>query len=71
MDVYPNTPAEELGLQSGDVIIEVNGESTYDLSVDDFLQLTTGYEGTQAEFRLLGDDMQQPPRTFVRTTLDL
>ena len=71
MNIYPNTPAEEMGLQNGDIIIEVNGESTYDLSMDDFLQLTTGYEGTTAEFRLLGDDEHQHPRTFIRKTLDL
>ena len=51
MDVYPNAPAEELGLQSGDIIIEVNGESTYDLSVDDFL--------------LLQQDMREHRQNFV------
>ena len=29
--VYPDTPADEIGLQVGDIIIEINGESTYDL----------------------------------------
>ena len=69
--VYPDTPAEKLGLQRGDIIIEVNGESTYDLHVDDFIQMTTGQAGTQAEFRLHGDDESEHPRFFTRAPLDL
>ena len=69
--VYPNTPADELGLQEGDVIVEVNGESTYDLHVDDFIQMTTGQAGTQADFRLYGDSEDDRPRIFTRAPLDL
>ena len=68
--VYPDTPADKLGLQTGDIIVEVNGESTYDLHVDDFIQMTTGQAGTQAEFRLYGDDSESP-RIFTRAPLDL
>ena len=68
--VYPDTPADQIGLQMGDVIVEVNGESTYDLHIDDFIQMTTGQAGTQAEFRLYGDE-DENPRTFTRAPLDL
>jgi hypothetical protein len=68
--VYPDTPAEQIGLQTGDIIVEVNGESTYDLQVDDFIQMTTGRSGTQAEFRLYGDESERP-RIFTRAPLDL
>ena len=68
--VYPDTPADEIGLQAGDIIIEINGESTYDLHVDDFIQMTTGQAGTQAEFRIYGDE-NSLPRTFTRAPLDL
>ena len=68
--VYPDTPADQLGLQTGDIIVEVNGESTYDLHVDDFIQMTTGRAGTQAEFRLSGDESERP-RMFTRAPLDL
>ena len=68
--VYPDTPADEIGLQAGDIIIEINGESTYDLHVDDFIQMTTGQAGTQAEFRIYGDE-NRLPRTFTRAPLDL
>ena len=68
--VYPDTPADEIGLQVGDIIIEINGESTYDLHVDDFIQMTTGQAGTQAEFRIYGDESSLP-RIFTRAPLDL
>ena len=68
--VYPDTPADKLGLQTGDIIVEVNGESTYDLHVDDFIQMTTGQAGTQAEFRLYGDESDNA-RVFTRAPLDL
>ena len=69
--VFPDSPASTLGLEPGDVIIEVNGETTYDLNLDDFLQLTTGPEGTTAEFRLKRDDKKQPPHLFTRKVMEL
>ena len=60
-----------IGLQEGDVIVEVNGESTYDLHVDDFIQMTTGQAGTQADFRLYGDSEDDLPHIFTRAPLDL
>ena len=68
--VLPNGPAAELGLEAGDIITEVNGETTYDLNFDDFLQLTTGYEGTKAEFRLKRDGKNQKPHVFTRKAMD-
>lgn len=68
--IFPDSPAAELGLEIGDIIVEVNGETTYDLSLDDFLQLTTGYEGTKATFRLKGDGKNQPPHVFTRKVMD-
>ena len=70
LHVFPDTPADELGLERGDIIVEVNGETTYNLSFDDFLQLTTGYEGTKAEFRLQRDQKNQPPHIFIREAKD-
>jgi carboxyl-terminal processing protease len=42
----PNTPAEAAGLAAGDVIVEINGTSTQDMSVDRAVQLIRGEPGT-------------------------
>ena len=46
------TPAWEAGLRSGDVIIEVDGKSTYGLTVEDAADRLRGPEGTQVRIRL-------------------
>lgn len=48
----PNTPAEEAGLAAGDVIVEINGSSTQDMSVDRAVQLIRGEAGTTVDFRI-------------------
>lgn len=73
VSVMPGTPAEELGLAAGDVILEVNGVDTLDLDVRDFIAEMTGPEGTEVDFVVrLGDDPEAPPEplTIVRRFLD-
>lgn len=41
------TPAWEAGLQSGDVIVEIDGESSFDENVEDVADKLRGPEGTQ------------------------
>ena len=71
LDIYPDMPAEAAGLDVGDVLVEVNGISTYDLSVEDFQRLALGPEGTEVEFRLLEDDEQTPVRRCIRKATPL
>lgn len=40
------TPADEAGLQPGDQIVKINGESTQDISVDEAVQKIRGEKGT-------------------------
>lgn len=42
----PDTPAEQAGLLAGDVITEIDGESTEDMSVDQAVQRIRGEQGT-------------------------
>lgn len=44
--VYADTPAEEAGLRENDIIYEVEGESTYDMSTTDVVAKIKGEEGT-------------------------
>jgi PDZ domain len=47
--VYPGTPAARLGLQPGDVIVEVDGMPTSALALQDFVEIATGPEGSRVE----------------------
>ncbi len=48
--VVPGSPAERAGLQAGDLITQVDGTSTALLSIQDFVQVMTGPEGTDIDF---------------------
>jgi len=52
MKVYPGTPAWEMGLETGDVIVEVDGLPTAALTLDEFIEVMTGPEGTDVAFVL-------------------
>ena len=54
--VVPGSPAERAGLQSGDLITEVDGTSTALLSIQDFVQVMTGPEGTDIDFVVQYDE---------------
>ena len=58
------SPAWTAGLQSGDVLVRIDGKSTADFTVDDAAQLLRGAEGTQVRVtvRREGDDAE---REFV------
>ena len=60
-----------LNFESNKVLIDVRSYEEISIrSVDDFIQMTTGQAGTQAEFRIYGDE-NSFPRTFTRAPLDL
>ena len=58
------------GLETGDVITEIDGIDASDLSLYDFIQTATGAEGTNASFRLLGD-LKGTAREYTRERLRL
>lgn len=57
-DVRPDTPAAEMGLRPGDVIIEVDGLPAATLTLNDFVEVMTGPVGSEVTFVLadLGAD---------------
>ena len=50
--VWPGTPAAEMGLASGDIITEVDGLPTAALTVDEFVEVMTGPEGSEVAFAI-------------------
>src|SRR5215217_7642423 len=54
--VYPKSPAEQSGIQVGDVIVASNGTSLRGLSETKSTALIKGREGTRVTLRLLRDE---------------
>jgi C-terminal processing protease CtpA/Prc len=56
-DVLPGGPAEDLGLEPGDVVVAVEGKDAQEISLDEFVETMTGPEGSDVEFvlRVAGD----------------
>ena len=53
--IMPGTPAEEAGLQAGDLICEVNGVDTTSMSTSEVANMVKGEEGTTVEIKVMRD----------------
>ncbi len=58
----PNSPAAKAGLQSGDVILAVDGQETATMSLDDTVKKIRGPKGSQVELIY-----RRPPSTDTQT----
>ncbi|MEA2490301.1 MAG: carboxyl-terminal processing protease [Acidobacteriota bacterium] len=64
------TPAARLGVRAGDVISEVEGESTEDLPLDDVVKKLKGPKGTTVHIKIKRVGMQEPiPLTIIRAAI--
>ena len=45
-EIFADSPAQECGLQEGDLIVKVDGQYTRDMSLDEVVSLIKGEEGT-------------------------
>jgi hypothetical protein len=50
--IHPGTPAEEAGLQEGDIIVRIDGQPTAGLSDDAFIAVGTGREGSRIDLEV-------------------
>ncbi|HUJ12589.1 MAG TPA: S41 family peptidase [Thermoanaerobaculia bacterium] len=64
------TPAARLGIRAGDVISDIEGTSTDDLSLDDVVKRLKGPKGTTVHIKILRVGIKEPiPLTIVRAAI--
>ena len=65
-----DTPAYEAGLKAGDVILEINGEPTQDISIMDAVHKIRGPKGSEVELTILHKGADKPETiTVVRDVI--
>ena len=71
--VWPGTPAAEMGLAVGDIITAVDGLPSAALTMDEFIQVMTGPVGTEVDFALAYEEdtgMTEEVITLTRAWLE-
>jgi carboxyl-terminal processing protease len=67
-----DTPADKAGLRAGDIILEIDGESALDTSLEDAVSKIRGPQGEPVELTILHKDSQAPEKiTIVRGIIPL
>ncbi|GJL94236.1 MAG: peptidase S41 [Hyphococcus sp.] len=67
-----DTPAARAGLQTNDLIVEINGEDVMGMSIDDAISKIKGKKGTKVDIMILRDRDADPfPLTIVRDIVKL
>lgn len=61
----PDTPAEDAGIHSGDVILEVNGQSVEGMGVYEVVDLIRGPRGTDVELLVLHPKASSPTKIVI------
>lgn len=68
----PNTPAYRLGILPGDKIIEIEGESTQGLGIDDAVEKLRGVPGTKVTITVAREGVKEPIKyTITREVIKL
>ncbi|MFP4392181.1 MAG: S41 family peptidase [Desulfohalobiaceae bacterium] len=64
-----DTPAFEAGLQAGDMILEIDGESTQDISIMDAVSKIRGPKGSEVELTILSEGADSPKTVTIKRDL--
>jgi len=67
--VHADTPAQQAGLKTGDLILEVDGESTEGMGMREFVDLGTGEAGTEVDLLVESPTGRQRKVTVTREVL--
>lgn len=72
VEPLPNTPAMRAGLQAGDLIVKVNGESTDGKTVSEVADMIRGEKGTEVTLTIGRKDFEKPKDfTIVRDIIEV
>lgn len=63
-EVYKDSPAQKAGIQAGDQLVEVNGESISDMELEELASCLQS--GQEASLTLLREDSQEPVTVTVK-----
>ncbi|WDI32904.1 S41 family peptidase [Hyphococcus flavus] len=64
---FDGSPASEAGMQPGDLIVKINGEDVYGMSIDDATSRLKGKRGTKVDIAVVRDREKEPfDLTIVR-----
>ncbi|MDO9583151.1 MAG: S41 family peptidase [Desulfomicrobium sp.] len=67
-----DTPADKAGLRAGDIILEIDGVSALDISLEEAVSKIRGPKGKAVELTILRKDSQAPEKvSIVRGTIPL
>jgi carboxyl-terminal processing protease len=67
-----DTPADKAGMRAGDIILEIDGTSAMDISLEDAVSKIRGPKGKAVNLTILHKDSQSPEKlTIVRGTIPL
>lgn len=70
ISVFEGNPAKEAGLEPGDYIIEINGESTYGISLYEAKRKLRGNPGTKVKLKIMREHEDEPLNfTITRGTI--
>lgn len=67
-----DTPADKAGMRAGDIILEIDGMSAMDISLEEAVSKIRGPKGKSVDLTILHKDSQSPEKvTIVRGTIPL
>lgn len=66
-----DSPAWEAGVMAGDLILEIDGESTLDMPLTEAVRRLTGEEGTDVTIRVRREDGSEDELTITRGVIDI
>tara|TARA_B100001250_G_scaffold1100_1_gene996 strand:- start:384 stop:1913 length:1530 start_codon:yes stop_codon:yes gene_type:complete len=67
----PETPSERAGLQSGDKIIKIDGESAYKITTEEVFKKLRGAKGTTVNVQILRDNMEPFDVILIRDEIPI